>query len=79
MKKFLLILIIFPSLAFAGSDDAAKTLYHIYSSGLYGEKKSLCISDFWLALVSKKDTLSLNLLEAKISNCRSGDKITVLE
>ncbi len=65
--------------AFAGSDDAAKTLYHIYSSGLYGEKKSLCIADFWLALISKKDTLILNSLEAKISNCRSGDKITVLE
>ena len=65
--------------AFAGSEDAAKTLYHIYYSGLYGEKKSLCIADFWLALTSKKDTIIHNPPGAQISNCRSGGKITVLE
>ena len=65
--------------AFAGSDDAAKTLYHIYYSGLYGEKKSLCIADFWLALTSKKDTILHNPPDAQISNCRSGEQITILE
>ena len=65
--------------AFAGSDDAAETLYHIYSSGLYGERKSLCIAAFWLALTSNKDTIVHNLPDAQISNCVSGEQITVLE
>ena len=65
--------------ALAGSNDAAKTLYHIYSSGLYGEKKSLCIADFWLALTFKKDTIIHNLPDAKNVDCRNGERITVLE
>ena len=65
--------------ALAGSVDAAKTLYHIYSSGLYGEKKNLCVADFWFALTVKKGTLIRNLPDAKISDCRSSGQITVLE
>jgi len=65
--------------ALAGSNDAAKTLYHIYSSGLYGEKKSSCSADFWFALTFKKDTFISNHPNAKISDCGNGERITVLE
>jgi len=65
--------------ALAGSNDAAKTLYHIYSSGLYGEKKNLCIADFWFALTFKKDTFIYKHPNAKISDCSNGERITVLE
>ena len=65
--------------ALAGSDDAAKTLYHIYASGLYGEKKSLCLADFWFALTFKKDTFITNLPDAKISDCGNGERVTVME
>ena len=65
--------------ALAGSDDAAKTLFHIYSSGLYGEKKSSCLADFWFALTFKKDTFISDHPNAKISDCGNGERITVLE
>ena len=65
--------------ALAGSDDAAQTLYHIYAYGLYGEKKSLCIADFWFALTFKKDTFINNLPDAKTSNCGNGERVTVVE
>jgi len=65
--------------ALAGSDDAAKTLFHIYSSGLYGEKKSTCLADFWFALTFKKDTFISSQPNAKISDCSNGERITVLE
>ena len=65
--------------ALAGSDDAARTLYHIYSSGLYGETKNLCTADFWFAFTLKKDTFIQNSPDAKISNCRNGEKMTILE
>ena len=65
--------------ALAGSDDAAQTLYHIYAHGLYDEKKSLCIADFWFALTFKKDTFVNNLPDAKISDCGNGERVTVVE
>ena len=65
--------------ALKGSDDAATTLYHIYSSGLYGEKKSICIANFWFALTLKKDTFTHNLLDAKNSDCHDGNRITIME
>tara|TARA_B100001057_G_scaffold198920_1_gene199509 strand:+ start:509 stop:1171 length:663 start_codon:yes stop_codon:yes gene_type:complete len=65
--------------ALAGSKDAAKTLYHIYSSGLYGETKSLCIADFWFAFTFKKDKFISNSPEAEVSDCRNGEQITILE
>ena len=65
--------------ALAGSNDAAKTLYHIYAYGLYGEKKSLCIADFWFALTFKKDTFVNSLPDAKISGCINGEQVTVME
>ena len=65
--------------ALAGSDDAAKTLYHIYASGLYGEKKSLCLADFWFALTFKKDTFITKLPDSKISDCGNGERVTVME
>ena len=65
--------------AIQGSDDAANTLYHIYASGLYGEKKSLCIADFWFALTLKKDNFISNLPDAKTSNCGKGERVTVME
>ena len=65
--------------ALAGSDDAAKTLYHIYSSGLYGERKSLCRADFWFAFTFKKDIFNSSLPEAKTANCGKGERVTVME
>ena len=65
--------------ALAGSDDAVQTLYHIYAYGLYGEKKSLCIADFWFALTFKKDTFIYDYPNPKISECSDGERITVLE
>ena len=65
--------------ALAGSDDAVQTLYHIYAYGLYGEKKSLCIADFWFALTFKKDTFVNSLPDAKISGCINGEQVTVME
>ena len=65
--------------ALGGSDDAAKTLYHIYSSGLYGENKSSCVANFWFALTFKKDTFTHKMQNAKISDCNDGDRLTVTE
>jgi len=65
--------------ALAGSDNAARKRNHIYLSGLYGEAKNLCIADFWFAFTLKKNTIIHNSPVAKISNCRNGEKITILE
>ena len=65
--------------ALEGSDDAATTLYHIYSSGLYGESMSICLANFWFALTLKKDTFTHNLLDAKTSDCDDGNRITFME
>ena len=65
--------------ALEGSDDAATTLYHIYSSGLYGENKSSCVANFWFALTFKKDTFTHKMPNAKISDCNDGDRLTVTE
>ena len=64
--------------ALAGSRDAANTLHHIYFSGLYGEKKSSCLANFWFALTVKEDSLTYSVLNAKIPDC-NGDKLTNLE
>ena len=65
--------------ALEGSDDAATTLYHIYSSGLYGESVSICLANYWFALTLKKDTFTHNLLDAKTSDCDDGNRITFME
>ena len=65
--------------ALAGSRDAANTLHHIYFSGLYEEKKSSCLANFWFALAIKKDNFTSSQIDVKIPNCSNGDKITVLE
>ena len=65
--------------ALSGSSDAATTLYHIYFSGLYGEKKSVCIANFWFALNFKRDTLSPKISDLKVVTCSDGERITVLD
>jgi len=65
--------------AVEGSDDAATTLYHIYSSGLYGENKSSCVANFWFALNFKRDTLSPKISDLKVVTCSDGERITVLD
>mgnify|MGYP003322165445 FL=1 len=65
--------------ALAGSNDAARTLYHIYFSGLYEEKSNPCIANFWFALILKKDRFTRDLLGAKDTDCFNGERITFSE
>jgi TPR repeat protein len=65
--------------ALAGSNDAARTLYHIYVSGLYEEKSNPCIANFWFALILKKDSFTHDLLGAKDTDCFIGERITFSE
>ena len=39
------------------------------SSGLYEEKKNLCIANFWFALTLKEDSFKHDFLGAKVTDC----------
>jgi TPR repeat protein len=65
--------------ALAGSIDAARILYHIYFSGLYEEKKNLCIANFWFALTLKKDSFKHDFLGAKVTDCFDDERVTFSE
>ena len=46
------------------------------SSGLYEEKKNLCIANFWFALTLKKDSFKHDFLGAKVTDCFDDERIT---